>query len=80
MIFHQHPSVHMPTCFFTDIRKALQKKPPVVIIHKNRRLPVPSSHHMVKSPFKFQSNTSRHERIPSDATEARKLIVKENEH
>jgi len=25
MISHQHPSVHTPTCFFTDIGKALQK-------------------------------------------------------
>jgi len=56
MIPHQHPSVHTPICFFTDIGKALQKKSPVLIIHKNRRPPIPSSHHMIKSPFKFQSN------------------------
>ena len=80
MVFHQHPSVHKPTCFVTNISKALQKKPPVVIIHKNRRLPVPSSHHMVKSPFKFQSNTSRHGGTPTDENDTRKLKMKENEH
>jgi hypothetical protein len=79
MVFHQHPRMHLPTRFFTDIGQTLQKKPPIMIIQKNRRLPIPPSHHMVKSPFKFQSNTSRHEGIPTDESDARKPKMKENE-
>jgi hypothetical protein len=80
MIPHQHPSLHTPTCFLTDIGKALQKKSPVLIIHKNRRPAIPSSHHMVKSPFEFQSDTPRHVRTPADANDFCKPWLKENEH
>jgi hypothetical protein len=34
---------------------------------------------MVKSSLKFESNTTRHEGIPTDESEARKLKMKENE-
>jgi hypothetical protein len=79
MIVHQHPRVNKPTRFFTDIGQTLQKKPPVVVIHKDRPPPVPSGHYMVKSSFKFQSNTSRHGGNPTNKTNARNQILKENE-
>jgi hypothetical protein len=80
MVSHQHPSMNTPTCFFTDIGKALQKKPPVMIIQKNRSPLIPSSHHMVKRSLKFQSNASCHDPSPAGANKECNLKMKENEH
>jgi hypothetical protein len=79
MIVHQHPRVNKPTRFFTDISQTLQKKPPVVVIHKDRTPPVPPSHHMIKSSFKFQSNTSCHDGNSTDKTNASNKNLKDNE-
>ena len=60
MVSHQHPSVNYPAYLFTRFSKAFQKKSTILIIHKYRRTTIPSRHHMVKCPLKFQSNTSCH--------------------
>ncbi len=60
MVSHQHPGVNYPACLFTRFSKAFQKKSPILIIPKYRRTTIPSRHHMVKCPLKFQSNASCH--------------------
>ena len=60
MVSHQYPDVNYPARLFTRFSKAFQKKTPILIIHKYRRTTIPSCHHMVKCPLKFQSNASCH--------------------
>jgi hypothetical protein len=79
MVIHQYPSMHLPACLSTRISHTLQKKSPILFIQKNRRSPIPPSHHMVKSPVKFQSNTSRHVANPSNGRRRRNLKMKANE-
>jgi hypothetical protein len=63
-----------------NLSQRSQKGLPVFVIENNIPSLVPPSHHMVKSSFKFQSNTSRHAGNPTDNTNARHQRMKDNAH
>ena len=69
-----------PARFFADIRQALQKKPPIVIIHENCRTVISPRHHVIKTSLKLQSNASCHGPLREKNITGINLKMKGNAH
>jgi hypothetical protein len=59
MIFYQAIRMHLPSCLLASLPQRLQKPPPILVIQKNSRLPIPSAHQMINRHRVFQPQLPR---------------------
>ena len=66
MISHQAIRMHLLSRLLASLPQRFQKPPPILVIQKNRLLPIPPAHHMIIRSCVFQAQLPCHRKHLSE--------------